>query len=380
MATDQIRLLLIEDVPQVAKYVRSLLAPQAQIRLVDIIDDGSRAIALVDEQRPDVVMVDALLQGRIRGMALVRQLHERKLGIPVIVLTVPQHPVRADPTRGIDDVISMPFNGYDLITKVVALHEDVRARGERGPCRMVAVFAPKGGVGKSTIAFNVASAAVSLGARTVLIDGSMQFADLRSLLQVPEEAPSLLDLPTDHVTDEDLRDVLWREPSGLDVLLAPPRVEMAEMVSPRDVDKVLSVLRRLYDLIIVDVGVTLDELNLAFLDQADNILQIVVQEHATLRMTAAVGETFGKIGYPPEKVRFLVNRAEKAATEGRDLANAIGREPDHSVGSDWMLVVGANNRGVPFVLSDPDAAVSRDVIKVARELIALRERAAVAAR
>jgi pilus assembly protein CpaE len=214
----------------------------------------------------------------------------------------------------------------------------------------------------------------------VLIDGSMQFADLRALLQVPEEAPSLLDLPTDHVTDEDLRDVLWRESSGLDVLLAPPRVEMAEMVSPRDVDKVISVLRRAYDLIIVDVGVTLDELNLAFLDQADTILQIVVQEHATLRNTSSVGETFAKIGYPPDKVRFLVNRAEKGAAEGRDLANAIGREPDHSVGSDWMLVVGANNRGVPFVLSDPDAAVSRDVLKVARELLALRDRAPVAAR
>jgi pilus assembly protein CpaE len=379
-SSDQIRLLLIEDVPQVAKYVRSLLAPQAQIQLVDIIDDGSRALGLLEEERPDVILVDALLQGRIRGMALVRQLHERKLGIPVIVLTVPQHPVRADPSRGIDDVISMPFNGYDLITKVIAAHEDVQARSEGGPCRMVAVFSPKGGVGKSTIAFNLASAAVGLGSRTVLIDGSMQFADLRALLQVPEEAPSLLDLPTDHVTDEDLREVLWRESSGLDVLLAPPRVEMAEMVSPRDVEKVLSVLRRLYDLIMVDVGVTLDELNLAFLDQADTILQIVVQEHATLRNTSAVGETFAKIGYPPEKVRFLVNRAEKGGSESRDLANAIGREPDHSVGSDWMLVVGANNRGVPFVLSDPDAAVSKDVMKVARELLALRERAAVAAR
>ncbi|MEZ0241151.1 MAG: CpaE family protein [Chloroflexota bacterium] len=380
MATDQIRLLLIEDVPQVAKYVRSLLAAQAQIRLLDIIDDGSRAIALVEEQRPDVIIVDALLQGRVRGMTVVRLLHERRLGIPIMVLTVPQHPVRADPSQGIDDVIAMPFNAYDLVTRVKAVHQAVVARSERGPCRMIAVFAPKGGVGKSTIAFNLASAATILGARTVLIDGSMQFGDLRSLLQVPEEAPSLLDLPTDHVTEEDLRDVLWRESSGLDVLLAPPRVEMAEMVSPRDIDKVLAVLRRAYDLVIVDVGVTLDELNLAFLDEADDILQIVVQEHATLRNTTAVLETFAKIGYPPEKVRFLVNRADKGGPEDRELATAIGREPDFRVGSDGPLVVGANNRGIPFVLSDPNAAVSKEVIKITRELIARRERTAVAAR
>src|SRR5436190_17545036 len=54
-SSDQIRLLLIEDVPQVAKYVKSLLAPQAQIRLLDIIDDGSRALGLLDEERPDVI-------------------------------------------------------------------------------------------------------------------------------------------------------------------------------------------------------------------------------------------------------------------------------------------------------------------------------------
>src|SRR5260221_14427385 len=110
-------------------------------------------------------------------MALVRQIHERKLGIPVIVLTVPQHPVRADPSRGIDDGISMPFNGYDLITKAIAVNADVQARSDRGPSRMAAVFSPKGGVGKSTIAFNVASAAVGPGSPAVLIDGGMQFAD-----------------------------------------------------------------------------------------------------------------------------------------------------------------------------------------------------------
>ena len=81
----------------------------------------------------------------------------------------------------------------------------------------------------------------------MLIDGSLQFGDLRALLKVPIEAPSMLDLPTDRIQESDLADVLWRDPSGIDILLAPPRVEMAEMVTVRDLEKTLSLLRRVYE-------------------------------------------------------------------------------------------------------------------------------------
>ena len=170
-------------------------------------------------------------------MQLVKQLHDAKAGIPVIVLTVPQNPVSVEPDKGIDDVLSMPFNGYDLMSKITGVHKVATAATDRGPSRLLVVFAPKGGVGKTTIAFNVAVAAAGLGARTALIDGSIQFGDLRGLLRAPRDAPSMLDLPTDRISETDLADVLWRGPAGVDILLAPPRIEMAEMVLIRDLEK-----------------------------------------------------------------------------------------------------------------------------------------------
>lgn len=389
MPTDQVRLLLVEDVPQVAQYVRGLLNAQTQVRLVDVISDGGKALSLLTDQRPDVILVDALLQGRVRGMALVRELKASGLGIPVIVLTVPQHPVTASLDDGVDEVLQMPFNGYDLISKVVATHKSRSAAAAQGPSRMITVFAPKGGVGKTTIAFNVAVAAASLGARVVVVDGSIQFGDIRALLNVPNNAPSMLDLPTDRVAEADLEDVLWRDPSGLDVLLAPPRVEMAEMVLARDLEKTVSLLRRLYDLIVVDAGVALDEVTLSLLDQADTILSIVTYDGTTVRNTVAIAETFAKIGYPTAKIRYLVNRADASVGfEPNEILARLGREPEFRVRSDGPVVVAAGNRGQAFVQSDPDALVSRDVLEIARRLVPAHlasqrveriERAAVAA-
>ena len=371
-SADQTRLLIVEDVPQVAQYIRGLLNAQSSIKLLDVISEGAKVAGQVGQLRPDVILVDALLQGRVKGLQLVEQLANAKVGAPIIVLTVPQNPVDVDPERGINGVLSMPFSGYDLVTRISQVRSDFQAAGSGGTSRVLSVFAPKGGVGKTTIAFNLAVAVGQQEHRTVLIDGSLQFGDLRALLKVPADAPSILDLPTDRIVESDLSDVLWRDPSGIDILLAPPRVEMAEMVTARDIDKVLSLLRRVYEAIVIDMGSTLSDVNLAFLDTSDTIVEIVTYDSTTIHNTIAVADTFRIIGYPASKVRYLVNRSDSpGGINPDDLARAIGRVPEHKVVSDGLLVVQSNNEGVPFVLANPAAPISQDIMRVASEVMAV---------
>lgn len=367
---DQTRLLIVEDVPQVAQYIRGLLNAQASVKLLDVLTDGARAIDQIGQLRPDVVMVDHLLQGRVKGPKLVEQITASGLKVPVIVLTVPQNPVEVDPAAGIHGVLSMPFSGFDLMNRISGVRKEYLETSDIGPTRIIAVFAPKGGVGKTTIAFNLAVAMGMNDQRTVLIDGSLQFGDLRALLKVPVDAPSILDLPTDRIAESDLADVLWRDPSGIDILLAPPRIEMAEMVTSRDVDKILSLLRRVYQAIIVDMSSVISDVNLSFLDASDTIVEIVTYDSTTIHNTISMADTFRSIGYPAAKVRYLVNRADSSGgIDPEDLHRALGRVPEHRVVSDGPLVVRSNNEGVPFVLADPSAAVSLDIARVAGELL-----------
>ena len=369
VAPNSIRLLVAEDVPQVSQHVRNLLSVQSQVKLLEVLNDGSKVVEAAKQLRPDVVMVDLLLQGKVKGPQLIEKLRDSGLGIPVVVLTVPQHPLARDPARGIDAVLTLPFSGFELVNTLSHILADRQARSS-GACRVISVFAPKGGVGKTTIAFNLAVSLSQLGVATALIDGSLQYGDLRALLKVPSDVPSILDLPTDRVQESDLRDVMWRDPAGIDILLAPPRVEMAEMVSARDVEKTVSLLRRLYETIVIDTPASLSEITLALLDASDVVLLIVTYDSTTIHNTIAVADVFSSIGYAPDKMQYLVNRSDSSGGIGHDeLARALGRRPDFEVVSDGRLVVQANNEGMPFVVSSPDAAVSRDIRRVALTLL-----------
>jgi pilus assembly protein CpaE len=378
-SSDQTRLLIVEDVPQVAQYIRGLLNAQSKVKLLDVLSEGGKALGQIQELRPDVVIVDALLQGRVKGPSLVEQIHKSGLGVPVIVLTVPQNPIEADPERGIHGVLSMPFSGFDLINRISGVRKVFEAGQEKAGTQIFSVFAPKGGVGKTTIAFNLAVAIGQMDQRTVLIDGSLQFGDLRALLKVPTDAPSILDLPTDRIAESDLGDVLWRDPSGIDILLAPPRIEMAEMVTSRDIEKVLSLLRRVYSVIVIDMSSYVNDVNLAFLDASDTILEIVTYDSTTIHNTVAIADTFRAIGYAASKVRYLINRADSSGgIDPAALERALGRVPEHRVMSDGRLVIQSNNEGVPFVLANPEAPISLDLARLAGDLLGLARTPATA--
>jgi pilus assembly protein CpaE len=264
----------------------------------------------------------------------------------------------------------MPFSGYDFMNTLVAAHSEHRSQSPESVSRTFAVFGAKGGVGTTTLAYNVAvAAAQATGLKVALVDGSLQFGDLRGLLRVPENAPSFLQLPTDRVTETDLAEVLWRDPSGIDILLAPPRVEMAEMVTVRDVEKVLSLLRRVYNLVIIDTPTTVTDMTLTFFDACDAILLVITTDFTTVRNTRMMNQAFEMIGFTPDRLRVVLNRSDAIGglTES-DYQEILGRSPEFRVVSDGRVVLDANNQGVPFVLAAPDAPISRDVSAIASAL------------
>lgn len=367
-----IRIVLVEDVPEVAEHVRELLRSQGRFTLVQVISDGGRAVDEIRDLEPDVVLVDALLQGRTSGATLATRLRAAGNPAGIVALTVPDHPLETKLAELADAVVALPLRTVELARGILDAHAAAAIRDPSAASRIVAVFSPKGGVGTTTIAYNLAVSLAATRLRTLLVDGCLQFGGVRHLLRVDPTAPSICDLPTHSVRSHDLEDVVIHHMSGLDILLAPPRPELAELLTGRDLEQLIDVLRRTYQAIVIDLPSSLGEPTLAFLDASDLVLSVLTPDPATVAVTRTMAATFAEIGYPAAKVRHVLNQHDAPGAPPPDvMARALGRMPDHTVASDRSLVPASNARGTPFVVAQSEARVSADLRRMAEAVRAL---------
>jgi pilus assembly protein CpaE len=242
----------------------------------------------------------------------------------------------------------------------------------REPGRVVTLFSPKGGVGRTTLSVNLAVAMAGETGRSVaLVDGSLQFGDVGVLLNLNPKNKSLVDALGDIGNgDVELIDsMLVSHSTGIRVLLAPPSPEMAELVSVDHIRKIVGRLRETHDLVVVDSWPFFQDITLALLDMSDLILGVLTLEITNIKNIRLFLEVAEQLGYTGEKLRLVLNRADSAyGIRVVDVENSIGRKVDHTVVSDGRTVVYALNRGVPFVWSNKQAQVSQDVLAIARAI------------
>jgi pilus assembly protein CpaE len=204
------------------------------------------------------------------------------------------------------------------------------------------------------------------------VDGALQFGDVAVLLNLNPKGKSIADLAPELEGPgelDSLETFIVHHSSGLDVLLAPPSPEMAELITPNGLKRLLEALRRRYEVVVVDCAGTFNEPTLAILDTADTILAVLTLEITSIKNLRLFLEVARQLGYEEEKIRLVLNRADTTlGIRVSDVEHSIGRQIDYQIVSDGRSVVYALNRGVPFVLSHREAQVSQDVARLARAL------------
>ncbi len=238
--------------------------------------------------------------------------------------------------------------------------------------KVIALFSPKGGVGRTTIAVNLALAAAQLSSQKIaLVDGDLTFGDVGVMLNLPPTR-TISDLVpyTNQLDEELLNTILATHPSGLQVLLAPPKPELADLITPEHMSLILARLRELFDYVIVDTMVTLNDVTLAILDTADKVLVVTTPEIPAIKNVRAFLDTAEAIGYPADKIELVLNRAD--ASPGLNISEieaTLGRRFSGQVGSGGLSVVEAANRGTPVVLSEPGSVVAQGIYTLVKTLI-----------
>jgi pilus assembly protein CpaE len=386
-----IKVLVVDDIAETRDHLTKLLGFERDVDVAGTAASGEEAIQLAMDLRPDVIVMDINMPG-MDGVAASEAISERLPATPIIMMSVhgEAESLRRAMAAGAREFLVKPFSGDEFATTIRTVHERELARRVQMAASMpavaapvqvfsedvddhqvVAVFSPKGGAGRTTIATNLALALQrESGGRVCLLDANLQFGDVGVLLNLNPKNKSVVDAVDGGEPDNDIIDsVVIDHSTGIRVLLAPPAPEGADLVTVAYLRKIVERVRQTHDWVVVDLPAALNDHSLAVMDMADTILVLSALEITTIKNVRLFLEVADQLEYDRGKIRLVINRSDTAqGIRISDVEASIRRPIDGTIISDGRLAVLAVNRGVPFVVSHPEGALSRDILKLAHTL------------
>ena len=389
---EPIKVVIVDDIGETRDHLAKLLSFENDMIVTESVGSGEEAVKVVGDKPTDVILLDINMPG-MDGIATAEQLAVSAPTASIIMMSVQGEPdyLRRAMLAGAREFLVKPFSADELAASIRQVHQRERqklhrvagalpappgaapAEPRRGLGKVVTFFAPKGGVGRTTLAVNFAVAArAELNKKVALLDGGLQFGDVGVLLNLNPKNQSIADVARELVTGdtETLESTLVDHSSGVRVLMAPPSPEMAELVTSEHITRIITALRHTHDLVVIDSTSLLQDATLAFFDASDVILTVLTLEITNIKNIRSFLALADQLGYGDEKVQLVLNRADSGyGIRLQDVESSIGRKIQHSIVSDGRTVVFALNRGVPFVVAARQSRVSEDVVQMAREVL-----------
>ena len=345
-----------------ADGVATMLAHQPAISLV-------RPTGLAETQASADVALHVLESSSVHGELP----HARELRVPLILAAYgePNGIVETGLAVGAADVLVLPQPAETLVFALrKAAAAAVSANGYRG--KVVTVFSPKGGSGKTVLATNLAAATARSGVETLLIDLDLQFGDSALTLAVSPRA-TIADLAAS-AGDIDLEKlkafVSTDSRTGLSLLPSPKRPEEADLVGAPQLAAMLEAARGGFGAVVIDTGPLFDAPMLAALDHSEQLLLVCNPEVTSLKNVRIGLETIDRLGFPRERVSLVANRIGAAGAVARDdIEDALDTKIAFELPDD-PEVPAAINRALPVVLANEGASFSQAAGRLADTVFA----------
>ena len=300
------------------------------------VPDGLDLLVPRRATRPDMGLVVAIpgpANGSL-GEALMAGAHE------IVILPAERSAVASAVQKAVARVATAAHAGGEVDTR----------------CPLIVVLGPKGGVGKTTVATNLATTLAQRGRRTLVIDLDLQFGDVGLVLGV-EPDHTIHDLVTaqGRLDGERLHGFVGRSADGVDVLLAPVRPDQADAVTPERLVEVLDIARTEYDAVVVDTPPAFTSTTIAAIDNAQQAVMVGTLDLPGLKNMKVGLETLDLMGFDRERIVTVLNRADsKVGLLNHDVKKVLGAMPQLEVPSD-RRVPRSLNEARAIVVADPKA-------------------------
>ncbi|MBN1178292.1 MAG: response regulator [Anaerolineae bacterium] len=397
-STETIRVLIVDDVAETRENLRKLLSFDPDIEVIGTAATGEQGIQLARELRPHVILMDINLPG-IDGISATQKIVNEMPAAQIIILSVQSESgyMRKAMAAGARDFLVKPPSGDELVGTIrrvyhiskeqaariapsaAAVEQVAQVRKRVAMGHMVTVFAPKGGVGSTTVATNLAitlQRQFGTEKKVGVFDASLQFGDVGVMLNLQSNR-SVADLTarTQELDKDMVTSAMTSHPSGIKVLLCPPHPEAADSLLASDSEaggpgqsmrSITEMLRSAFDLVIVDTWSRVDDVTLSLLDDATLILLVITPTIPAIKSARLFLDVSFKLGYPREKICLVINHADrKTGLRVDQIEKALMPAIAH-IPYDERAGLSAANRGIPLIADERTRTLAQSFARLAQ--------------
>lgn len=381
--SNPITVVAIADDQSIQQQITSALSSQQGFQLVAVLDNLENVTQEIPSLQPQIIILDHQVDEQ-STLDTIDELAFKFPDIATMAIIPINDPLQAQQAMlaGVRGFLLQPFTQVNLLSTLRRVR-DLEARRQQSraaaaeaaertePLRILTFYSPRGGVGCSTLAVNLAVALYeTFEDRVLLMEGKLLFGHLGLMLNIRPQNTIADLIPHAGTLDASLvGEVVVEHVTGIHVLLSPTDVQVAQGIRPDDLFNVLRCVRKMYDFIVIDAGSYLNENAVTLMDAADRVMLVTTPDLGALHDTSRFIHLSRSLAYPAGKLLTILNRAGMpAGVKTKDINAALHHDLYAQIPDDTSNVTRSLNRGVPLVFRYPRSPASRAIKQLALTL------------
>jgi pilus assembly protein CpaE len=346
-------------------------------------DNSFELLQLSDSRRPDLLILE-LAENAEKEMDIIQSILEAdEVGEVFLTSDVAEPPVLMRAIRlGVKEFFSQPIQIEEVKQALQKFKERRKDSADETSCKLghvINVFGSKGGVGTTTVAVNLA---ISLSQKAsvqsvALLDMNTLFGEIPLFLEmVPKFHWGEITKNVERLDDTFLKNVMMKHSTGVQILPSPANLNGHHKPTPEIMSRLLGLMKRMFDYVIIDAGQSTDETSLKVLQLSETLLLITILSLPCLANTNKLLKSFVDFGYVPEdQIKIVLNRyMKKNEVSLHDAESGIGKKLFWIIPNDFGSTMSAINKGKPLLQIAPKAPITKNLSELAETLIPQQEK------
>ena len=371
---DKISTVIISDEFSTKEVLKLFVSEFDNLETIDDFNNYSDIFNILASSKGKSLLIVDLSTNKIKNLDFILQVTKECKNCKVLALSDnPSVELIIEVMRaGAKEFVPVPIIKNEFFEAIKNLVTEMNEPVKKNKCKIISVFSNKGGIGKTSLATNLALELAKITKENIaLIDLNFQMGDITTFLDLkPSFNISYMLENLDKMNETFLLSTLERYKStSLYVLADPPYFKQADNIQPRQITRLFDTLKETFSYIIVDAEASFDGKNIAALDNSDLIMLVTVANLPALRNTQRCLELFEKLGYDREKIKIVVNRyMENDEIKEVDIEKVLSKDIYWKIPNNYFAIMSAINKGIPVSDVNDTTNVSQSYKKLAQQI------------